>query len=82
MLLLGSITATSFAQVLTTSNSTTIVDNDNDKDKKNKKAKTAKCDDKKDSKDAKSCNEKRSCCGHDIMKDSGCKDKKPGKGKK
>jgi len=79
MLLFGSITATSFAQVLASTNSTTIVDNDDDK---NKKKKTAKCDDKKGTVKSKDCDTKRSCCGSVKLKDDGCKEKKSCKDKK
>jgi len=83
MLLLGSITATSFAQVLASADLITVVDNDDDKDKnKNKKKSTAKCDDKKGTVKTKDCDAKRSCCGSVKLKDDGCKDKKSGKDKK
>ena len=76
----ASITATSFAQAITTTNTQTVVDNDKDKDK-NKK--TAKTKNKKGTADYKSCKEKKSCCNHDVMlKDEACKDKKSDKDKK
>ena len=81
MLFFGSITATSFAQVLASTNLITVVDNDDDKDK-NKKKSTAKCDDKKGTVKSKDCDTKRSCCGSVKLKDDGCKDKKSGKDKK
>ena len=81
MLFFGSITATSFAQVLATSNLTTVVDNGDGKDKKKKKS-SEKCDDKKGSAEFKSCDEKKSCCGSVKLKDDGCKDKKSDKDKK
>ena len=71
MLFFGSITATSYAQVLTSSSLITVVDGDGDgKDKK-------KTNKKKKSADSKSCKEKKSsCCDHKVvLKDDGCKDK-------
>jgi phage tail tape-measure protein len=83
MLFFGGITATSFAQVLASTNTIAVVDNDDDKDKKkNKKKSTAKCDDTKAAVKSKDCDTKRSCCGDDKLKDDDCKDKKSGKDKK
>ncbi len=83
LLFFGSMTATSFAQVLASTNLITVVDNDDDKDKnKNKKKSTAKCDDEKGTVKSKDCDTKRSCCGSVKLKDDGCKDKKSDKDKK
>ena len=74
----ASITATSFAQVVTTTNTETVIDNDKDKNKK-----TAKTENKKATADYKSCKEKKSCCNHDVMlKDESCKEKKSDKDKR
>ncbi len=81
MLFFGSMTVTSFAQVLASTNSISIVDNGDGKDK-NKKKSTAKCDDKKGTVKTKDCDTKRSCCGSVKLKDDGCKDKKSGKDKR
>ncbi len=81
MLFFGSITATSFAQVLASTNTITVVDNDDDKDK-NKKKSTAKCDDNKVEVKSKDCATKKGCCGSVKLKDDGCKDKKSDKDKK
>ncbi len=74
MLFFGSITATSYAQVVTSSNLITVVDNDKDKTKTNNKKKSG---------DSKSCKDKKSCCDHKVvLKDDSCKDKKSDKDKK
>jgi len=72
MLFFGSIMTTSYAQVISSSSLTTVVDND--KTKTNNKKKSA---------DSKSCKDKKSCCDHKvILKDDSCKDKKSDKDKK
>lgn len=81
MLFFGGLTATSFAQVLSSTNTISVVDGDDDDDKDKKKSK-AKCDDKKVSSKSKDCASKRSCCGSAKLKDDGCKDKKTDKEKK
>lgn len=72
MLFFGSITATSFAQLIETGNSITVVDNGDGKDKKKNKTKGTK-----ESMSKKPCNDaKKSCCGEVKLKDDGCKEKK------
>jgi|GEM_PF-472695 hypothetical protein len=72
MMFFGSITATSYAQIVKTGNSITVVDNGDGKDKKKKKTKSSK-----ETMGKKSCDDvKKSCCGSVQLKDDGCKDKK------
>ncbi len=79
LLFFGSIASTGFAQVVSTTNSTTVVDNHKDKKKNNKKA---TCKDKSCCDNMKSCKDKADSCGSANVKDSGAKDKKSTKGKK
>jgi len=73
ILFFGSIASSSFATTVQVSDQTTIVKNDDDKDKNKKKAKT---NDKK----TKECKSEKSCCKSELYEKS-CKDKKGG-GKK
>ncbi len=83
MLFFGGITATSFAHVLSSTNTISVVDGDDDDDKdKKKKKSTAKCGDQKVSAKSKDGTKKSSCCGSAKLKDDGCKDKKTDKDKK
>ncbi|MBC8320078.1 MAG: hypothetical protein H8E34_05085 [Bacteroidetes bacterium] len=83
----ASITATSFAQLVTPTNSITIVDNDQDKDKNKKKTKTAnikeaKTTDEKEATDLKDCKVKKSSCPSAKMQPGACKEKKSDNDKK
>ena len=67
-----SITATSFAQVVSSTTAITVVDDDDDK-KNKKKSSTKECKDASD----KSCKTtKKSCCSSKGLKGDSCKDKK------
>lgn len=74
-LFFGAISATSYAQVVSSTTIVAQVDKDKDKDKDKKKS-------KKETSKTKSCKTKTSCCSSKMLKDESCKDKKSDKDKK